>query len=284
MPFNPASKKSVGSTMKNGLGSMLGFTEKAILEVGDTSEVSVQLNDAQKADSGGIGSLKGLGNFNKMAVASFVNAGTGNLDQGFELHGQMNRYIFEVQFNPEELYINGYGGEELPIQNYRTKDQDQDKKNRGSHMAAANTRIDFNVKLVFDRSNPQDAFYADKFTLGQTSIAKGGMRAAGKAMGKIRNTVQPEVEALTSIVRSEKKRMCRFIWGDMVYEGILNTVSAEYVMFNVNGEPCRAFVQIGMVLYDKDVHGADTNIWQKEYIEDFQSLKNPALAFKPNFL
>ena len=282
MPFNPASKTSVGSSITNGLKSMAGFSEKAILEVGDTSEVSIQLNEAKKADSGGIGGLRGLGGFNKMAVASFVNAGAGNLEQGFELHGRMKRYIFEVQFNPEELYINGYGGEELPIQNYRTKNEDF--KNKGSHMAAANTRIDFSVKLVFDRSNPQDAFYADKFTLGQTSIAKGGMRAAGKAMGKIRNTVQPEVEALTSIVRSEKKRMCRFIWGDMVYEGILNTVSAEYVMFNVNGEPCRAFVQLGMVLYDKDVHGADTNIWQKEYIEDFQSLKNPALALKPNFL
>ena len=86
------------------------------------------------------------------------------------------------------------------------------------------------------------------------------------------NSVQPEVEALTALVRSGDKRLTRFIWGDMAYEGVLNSVNAEYVMFNCNGEPCRAFVSLNMVLYDADVAGSNTNIWQQEYQKDVYSL------------
>ena len=149
-------------------------------------------------------------------------------------------------------------------------------------MAAANTRIDMSFRIAFDKSNPQDAFYSDKFTLSQTNIAKGVARGALKAKGKLSNSVQPEVEALTSIVRGGQRRLVRFVWGDMVYEGVLNSVNAEYTMFNINGEPCRAFVSLSMVLYDADVAGANTDIWQQEYQADFWSLNSDVARFKPS--
>ena len=143
---------------------------------------------------------------------------------------------------------------------------------KGSSMASATTRIDMSFKIAFDKSNPQDAFFSDKFTLSQTNLAKGALRSGLKAAGKMSNSVQPEVEALTALVRSGNKRLTRFVWGDMAYEGVLNSVNAEYVMFNCNGEPCRAFVSLNMVLYDADVAGANTDIWQTEYMRDIYSI------------
>ena len=136
-------------------------------------------------------------------------------------------------------------------------------------MAAADTHIEMSVKFVFDKTNPQDAFYADKFTLSATNIALGATKAIKNNVSSKSYSVQPEVEALTAIVRDQKKRLAKFVWGDMIYEGLINSVNAEYQMFNVNGEPCRATVSITMVLYDVNDMGADVTIWQREYQKDF---------------
>ena len=62
----------------------------------------------------------------------------------------------------------------------------------------------------------------------------------------------------------------------MIYEGTINSVTAEYVMFNINGEPCRAYVTIGMVLYDQNELGAEMTVWKDEYENAFSDKKNVA--------
>ncbi len=300
MPFNELSAES--SSIGRGAKSILGFSQKAIIEIGDMSSLEVKKKEAQRPSAGsgsgplGTGGKLDTGSFSMSAVTSYTSAINPNAGQeDFELYGHLKRYRFECQFNPDEIYINGYGGEELPVQKYRTaeekkkpgekpegdpeKKEDDGKVHSGSTMAAPNTRIDMSFKLVFDKSNPQDAFYSDKFTLSQTNIGKGVARGVMKAADKLSNSVQPEVEALTSIVRSGTKRLVRFVWGDMVYEGVLNNVNAEYVMFNPNGEPVRAFVSMSMVLYDEEVAGANTDIWQREYMKDFYSLYDDKAGF-----
>ncbi|MBE5826551.1 MAG: hypothetical protein E7307_07930 [Butyrivibrio sp.] len=296
MPLNPEAKSGFGQTIAGAASSMAGFTEKAIIEIADFGNVEIKKQEAPKPTANKF-SITDIGNFNLDAVTGFAASVKGaKSSNGFEIYGGIKRYRFEVQFNPEELYINGYGGEELPIQKYRTdEDLENAKKRRngqkvesnpnhirgGSTMAAANTRIEMSVKLVLDKSNPQDAFYFDKFNLNLTNGIQGAGRAIKTAVKGNYTSVQPEVEALTAIVRNEDRRLLRFIWGDMVYEGILNTVNAQYVMFNVNGEPCRAFVSLGMVLYDSETAGANTDIWQQEYQTDFYSMYNPAAALSP---
>ncbi len=133
-------------------------------------------------------------------------------------------------------------------------------------MAAADTRIEMTVKLTFDKTDNFAAFYHDRFNLSATNVARG----AGKALMDDQDvSVQPEIEALTAVVRDTKKRLAKFIWGDMVYEGVINSVNAEYLMFNINGEPCRATATISMVLYDAKEMGPEVEIWRKEYETDF---------------
>ena len=268
----------IGGGMAHGLKDMVGGNKKAILEIADFNEAKVKLNKAAAPSSGkNTGMSTGSTGFSSRAVRQFAGSvgaevvGTGN--NAFVSFKNFRKYRFNCQFNPNEISISGFGGEEIPIQSYRTK---EGQKDAGSMMNTASTHIELHFKLIFDKVNIQDAFYIDKFTLSGTNAVKGAATAVGKAMGK-NYSVQPQVEALTAIVRDRKKTLAKFAWGDMVYEGIINSVSAEYTMFNVNCEPIRAFVDVGMILYDEEVDGAHSDVWIKEYLKDIYSIKDAGI-------
>ncbi len=297
---------SLGS-VASGAKSLLGITEKAVLIIGDAADIKTVEGPSLPPSAGNGSTAKNfaattanVGTFDSKVAANFAKAARGAnaliSDEGrtFEFTGSLKKWRFEVQFNPNELFINGYGGEELPIHNFggsgrRAEDTtgqskgddtkvqpqgDPKARMRGSHMASADTRIEMSFTVIFDKVDPQDAFYSDKFTLNAISMAKGGIKAIGKATGlKASNSVQPEVEALTACVRDKNKRLMYFHWGDMVYQGIVNSVNAEYQMFNVNGEPIRATVAINMVLFDQTDMGQDVEIWSEEYGKDFVQLR-----------
>ncbi len=280
---------SVGDTALQGLKDVVGANQKAIIEIADFSNTKVTVANAARPTAGN-------GQFNKALSSGFdlsimdkyakklkkFGEGAGG---SFEQYRGFKKYRFECQFNPEEISISGYGGEEVPTQKFTKagpKDPEERKEEkkgshekRGSHMDSADPHIDMHFKLVFDKTNIQDAFYSDKFTLSATNIGKGIGTAVQKVRGKS-YSVQPEVEALTAVVRDNNKRLARFVWGDMVYEGVINSINAEYVMFNVNGEPCRAFVNISMVLYDKEV--TNNLIWRDMYMKEIYSIKHGGIV------
>nr|WP_297703883.1 hypothetical protein [uncultured Butyrivibrio sp.] len=274
------------SAAKGGFKDILGLNQKAILEIADFSDCKPKKNNAAKPQAGGAGGdaakAKVSSGFSANAVKDYakglgVDQVTGG--QAFLQYKNYKKYRFECQFNPAEITINGYGGEELPVQDFGQPGQEL-QKGHSSTMATASTHIDMSFRLIFDKTNIQDAFYSDKFTLGTTNIAKGVATGIKKAITGQGYSVQPEVEALTAIARDNFKRLARFAWGDMVYEGVINSVSAEYVMFNVTCEPIRAFVNINMVLFDKDVAGAHTEFWAKEYLKDIYSVKDSGIMGK----
>ena len=301
-------------SLKDTAKGALGVVEKAVLIVGDTSQVSVKEVDAPKpsAGSGGLGNLGDLADIGDIsslakipAIPSFdpsVLAGAllNNVqkagEETFEAVGNTTNYRFEVQFNPAEITISGYGGEKLPTQNFgsdvnnqppdkkdkekgKEKDKEEKKGQRlGSRMASADTRITMSFKVCFDKVDPQDAFYSDKFTLSGTSIATGAVKGVAKALGKKNNSVRPEVEALHAIARDPNKKLAMFVWGNMKYEGVINGVDSEYVMFNVQGEPIRAYVIIRMVLFGKMDLSKNVKTWNKEYTRAFYKKKTESLG------
>ena len=294
------------------VANTLGTVEKAVLFIGDTRDVSIKEVDAPKPSAGsgglgGFGSLADLGNLPEIpkipAIPSFdPSVLTGSIlsatqksgDQNFEAVGSAKKYRFEVQFNPAEITISGYGGEKLPTQNFGSDvnkdpdkkkgegEEDEDKKKKGSRigsrMAPADTRITMSFKVCFDKVDPQDAFYSDKFTLSGTSIVQGVAKGVAKKLGKKTNSVRPEVEALHAVARDPQKKLAMFVWGNMKYEGVINGVDSEYVMFNVNGEPIRAYVIIRMVLFGMMDLGKNIATWKAEYHKDFYSLKSGKLG------
>lgn len=116
----------------------------------------------------------------------------------------------------------------------------------GRKARSANTKINLSFTLIFDKTDNLDSDNC---------------------------SVKTEVEALTAIVRDEKKQMATFTWGDKSYQGAINSVNAEYKMFNHNCEPVRASVAIGMTVYDESVSGALSDIWAGEYMKDIYNAK-----------
>ena len=274
----------IGDSVLQGAKDMLGANKKAILEIADFNEASIKVNSAPSPSSSGGGKPSGMSTGDTGFSSRSIRQAAGSV--GAEVIGEGNnafisfnnfrKYRFTCQFNPDSIDISGFGGEELATERFRTTGERPGEEN-GSIMAAAETHIEMHFRLIFDKCNIQDAFYIDKFTLSATNIGKGAATAISKARGKS-YSVQPEVEALTAIVRDRKKTLARFAWGDMVYEGVINSVSAEYVMFNVNCEPIRAFVNIGMILYDEEVDGAHSDVWMKEYLKDIYSIKDAGIT------
>lgn len=277
----------------------IGINEKAVLEICDFSGIMPKEANAPRPSNGTKTGFSGVGEFNMDTVKDAVNnaksklkdaVGEDNAQEGeFIDVEKVQWYRYHVQFNPEDITINGYGGEEVPIQDFGKKREDNAPKEiprdannipippklgkygrpkPSSRMAAANSRIDMNLKLVLDKADVKEAFFAEKYTLGQTSLVKQGLKMAFKKDPDA-YSVQKDVEAISAIVRDKSKRLCRFVWGDMIYEGLVHSVNAEYTMFNVDGTPCRAVISIGIVLLDKEELPSSEKHWRKVYKSSF---------------
>ena len=291
--------KSVGGGVGKALWQNLGNIDKAVIEIADFSKRQVKENNAQKPGGGsGMKGLGGLGDFDADLVSSYaqtLSAAAGKLknavaggDDGFDINKDFQRFRFEVPFNPAELTITGYGGEEMMVSNYANKTEQDDgqggqgankKPERSNAIKVVSPHIEMIIPLIFDKTNNQDAFYSDKFTLGTTNIARGAMNL-GKGLAGIDDySVQKEVESFTYILRNHQMKLMRFTWGDMSYEGVLNGVNAEYTMFNVNGEPCRANVSLRLVILDGD-YPDQTRIIMNRYKQDIGYNEQKALILK----
>lgn len=118
----------------------------------------------------------------------------------------------KVQFNPTSIELNASGG----------------VANMGNGIAASKkieepavkecSKIEFSVKLIFDRS-----IYID-------------------------SSVMPEVEGFLSILKNPYTRLIKFYWGNLYYKGKLTSVDVEYTMFNAFGIPVRGTVNVKMEL------------------------------------
>ena len=174
------------------------------------------------------------------------------------------RKLFYVQFNPNELSLSGYGGG-------LASKTDFSEKGNSITFDKADVRITLNVRLIFDKVDPQDAFMADKANTSTTAMATGAAKAALTAKGKKDYSVQTEVEGFIAALRSKYTRRITFHWGTMTYTGILNRVSAQYTMFNVQGLPVRAFVNLSLVCADEAVSPSSMGMWQAYYQELFEA-------------
>ncbi len=278
---------SVGDYFKQNLG----ITEKAILEVIDLRNREIEQNPAVNVTMGSAGDNL-MVNGGDNPKQSFMNAGIVRdqldnandqaqqaldkkfkpLDPKLRSH-QINKYLnakakyFTVQFNPNTLRLSGHSGGLV-----RKTDYNATKRKRGGgkiEYVPSKTYIDFAVTLFFDKVDPQDAFLGDKLAPSLTNMGKGIAKAAMKATNKKKNTVQPEVEALIAALRNEKTRLITFHWGNLSYPGVLKSVTANYVMFNVSGEPIRATVDLSMTCADDEIMPRSLDMWQNLYTAAF---------------
>ncbi|MCR5626480.1 MAG: hypothetical protein K6F99_04085 [Lachnospiraceae bacterium] len=252
-----------GSNVANMAKSMVGLTAKAVIEITDLRgrpKKEEEIAKLKENKGAGFSAADLASSFNPGFAKSYINNVLLNgTDIGYAGFKNSKKKVFTVQFNPSEIRIGGYAGgrvSKLSFQNIGN-----------SKTGAADARVTFSARLIFDKTDTLGAFPYDKFNMSPSSIATGVAKLAKKGVAD--RSVQPEVEAFTAALRDPDLRLISFIWGDMRYEGILNTVASQYAMFNTNGEPCRAFVDITIVCVDEAEHIESADIFRRQVKEFF---------------
>ncbi len=289
---------AVWDTTKKGaknVGENIGISEKAIIEIIDTSKVAKKDPNIQPAanvegqnnQGGNMPSLDlSKANVDRGMLASITGDNT-ILDEQIEALEGAERKLFTVQFNPTSLNLTGYSGglvQKLDYSNPKKPDRPEgkDDKNdeedngnphhgikRSAAYTIGNTTISLSVSLLFDSCDAQDAFMGDKFNLSPTAVGTGIVKAGLDIAGLRKVTVQKEVEGFIAALRNRYTRLITFHWGDFNYTGELRNVNASYTMFNVVGEPVRATVNLSIMCADRELYPDSLAVWQERYKKAF---------------
>lgn len=271
----------LGDKVLDSFKSNLGVTEKAIIEVIDLTERKEVEQDALKVVGGNKAAAA-----NKAAGSALANAGMLADEAGLsggkliadEYEGVIartaskNRRYFTVQFNPSTLQLSGHGGGMVRRLVYDEEDKNDDKiPDKSAQYTEGPTTIYMSVSLFFDSCDPQAAFLEDKLILNPTGVGTGIAKGVLQAKGNKKMSVQTEVEGFIAALRNQKTRFITFYWGEICYSGVLRSVGANYTMFNPNGEPVRATVDLSIVCADKDQWPNSLKVWQQRYMNDIKA-------------
>ncbi len=260
------------------LSQKSGNVEKAYIEIYDRSGKDPKHDEAVR-QSGSYGwgkfSTSGLqlpdtsilGAYDTEAASKSVMEGEQEL-QG-KIFGGTNRFL-EVQFNPSDIVISGYGGGRSLQQNFTDKDKDG-----GNKYTAMPVYATLSAKLVFDSMDRKDAFYSDKLLTSYTEIGRTVAKTAKNIFSsETDGGVQGKVEGFIGAIRSNGSCPIRFYWGkNICYEGILQSISGQYTMFDIYGKPVRAMVTVTIVLMDENrakQYNGDSGVeaWREKYYEE----------------
>jgi hypothetical protein len=240
----------------------LGNIEKAKIMILDIRGRDISQEKAVMANGGfqkmSLGGTK-LGDSGMKKIVAGQLAGDPIASLTFNKTGRITgaswkEYI--VPFNPSTLSIRGRGQGFMPILAYG-------QNGATAEPGKQSVRVTITVQLIFDKVDPADAFMEDKASLSPTklgtNIAKLAIASNG---GREDLSVQKQVEGFIAALRSPYTRLVEFLWGEMEYCGVLNNVSAQYVMFNLQGQPVRAHVNLS-ILHMDDTQDPDTlGPWQ----------------------
>lgn len=262
----------VGSLLKSGGKSIIGQTERAVVtiydirpkqsgqqittrpvEVRTRSEIGSAIGQAANLTNGNTSVASSISQIRNTSVISaaakdFVEGQANNLDLFYadDIYENITPKRYHVQFNPSTIQIRAQGGGMVPKIDY------QNGNGRAS-FDNMETRIEVSIPLIFDKVVNKDAFMMEKFTLNPMEIAKGAASAGKLALaGSDAFSVQREVEAFIAAVRNVNLSYISFAWGKLFYAGLLNQVSSEYKMFDLQGRPVRAVVNLSLVCYSED--------------------------------
>lgn len=131
-----------------------------------------------------------------------------------------NVTTMKVQFNPSTLSFS-FGGTMTDSKNKKEKADISRNENGTTRTAPSeneDSMVKVKMKLIFDRTLYMDC------------------------------SVQPEVDSFIALVQNPFVRQVSFYWGTMCYSGIVDSVDAEYVLFNSQGIPMRATVDFRLTV------------------------------------
>lgn len=242
----------------------LGFIPKAILEFEDCRQLAknVQNKYLEIKDST---MPSNFSDANALPTAQKALKSIG-VKAGYHTKREGTKYLrYEVLFNPKQLTLNGRGQAEVLMHDK------SDGKGLSYRTRAAN--LEANIPLVVDRT------LASKISMG-VDIPGVNTSLSGGAMALVNNfrdgSIQKEVEAFIALLQSEYTKRVVFYWGDMVLDGMLSSVNSHYQIFDPNGNPTRATIDLHLILSSADFpvmvwDGKREGPWMQYYKKAFDS-------------
>ena len=198
-------------------------------------------------------------------LSSSYLAAAGGLDM-VDRGAKVKRYT--VQFNPSTLTLRGRGTGFIPTMSYTKKENEEAQ---AAKPAKQDVSITMSVRLIFDQVDPFDAFMSDKLNLSPSQLIQNVGKTIQMGKGTRPITVQKNVEGFIAALRSPYTRIITFHWGEMNYFGTLNNVNAQYTMFNLQGQPIRAYVNLTLRYATTTPFPNDLGPWEKAYENAFNS-------------
>lgn len=170
--------------------------------------------------------------------------------------------VFEVPFNPSSLAIRARGSGFIAKLNLMQNAAGVDPQRQ-------DVRVTVSFRLVIDQVFNFGAFMEDKMNMSPSQI---GQNIAGSIVRKKTKSanVQQIVEGFMSTIRNPQTQHVTFQWGSMKYEGLLNNISSQYVMFDVLGHPVRAYINVSITCVSQEMSAEKmAGNWLESYKEAF---------------
>lgn len=258
--------------------SGLGNTERAVIEIKDYRNCKTQKEkvpkEVQPAGVQPCGSiLKTKSKLPNTDMLKIENTALNKIADMVEKEAvkeqQQRTGRYKVQFNPDTLVLSA----ESDSAEDRASSTDGDGANSVQY-GAVDANIKLEVTLLFDQVNVQDSFMFEKFRLDPVNLLSGAVKGITKGIRGEEYTVQREVEGFLAALRNKETREINFCWGDLHYEGTLNSVSSKYTMFNVSGKPVRAEVNLTILCRNAGVNATSLGVWAEYYKAVFPANDN----------
>lgn len=157
----------------------------------------------------------------------------------------------QVQYNPATLTFRSSGGH---LRQYQSMGNENMNSVTSTDKKASTT---LSVQFIYESIDNADAFGSSSLGINVEDAADTIKSGVKKLIGA-GNSVKKPVEGLISLMMEKESRQVIFVWNNMFFHGELGSVNANFTMFNKQGNPIKATVDIeieqtnGNVLYASD--------------------------------
>ncbi len=163
----------------------------------------------------------------------------------------------KVQYNPASLTLRTVGGK---VRQY----QAMGNENMNSMISTDKKSSTYlSVQLIYEDINLSDAFGSSALGINVSDV-KNTVISTVKNIGFGGYSVKKQVEGLISLLMKKEYRQLIFVWNNMFFHGELLSVNANFNMFNKQGNPIKAVVDLEI----QQSNGNATFASDKQYWND----------------
>lgn len=245
----------------SGLGSLLGIIKQATLYLRKPND--------KIAGGASIGAIKSAtASIQNQVLSNSISMGWKETQEYISIIKKKNFIPVSVQYNPKSIRFRSYNGR-ITSGGVAT---DQGMGSQTQMQMKATTHMSF--QLVFTDIALKDAFMWEKFRLSIRDAAAAAAEIVRVTNGG-QHTVKREVEGLIGMMCRPETRRVLFAWGDMAYQGEVTNLDAKYTMFNPDGNPIMATVDVTVqqIADASDTRKADEDYWNASFDRLFKNGK-----------